>query len=142
MAGVHASDTAFAELPTAFEALRQELINAGQPIDLVVKPGGTYGFLLGAAGWWVSFQWQRMAANCLEGSFLGVIKWNGHPQWPGYHVWEPGNRVRTDKYSFGLAALDQPRWLSESDPDLSYTSADLAQEVLTKLIEQPNERRR
>src|SRR5207247_2390764 len=101
-----------------------------------------FAFLLGVAGWWVSFQWQRMAANCLDDSRLTITRWNGHPEWPGYRVWEPGTRVGSDKYTFGLAALNQPRWLSVSGPERSYTSADLAQEVLTKLLENPNKRQR
>lgn len=138
MAGVQASDQAFAELPRVFEALREELDAAGQPIDLVVKGVSWNAFLLGVAGWWVSFHWQRTAANCIQDSVLKVIRWDDHPQWPGYTVWPPGDKVRTDKYTFGLAALNQPRWLSASNPELSYTSKDLAQEVLTKLFESPN----
>jgi len=83
MAGVRASDQAFAEFPKAFEALRDELRDAGQPIDIVIKGASINAFLLGAAGWWVSFQWLRAAANCLDDSRLTVIRWNGHPQWPG-----------------------------------------------------------
>jgi len=139
-AGVQASDAAFSDIAKAIETLREELSKAGQPVDLVVKPGGQNAFLLGAAGWWVSFDWQRMAGNCIEGSYLIVTQWNGHPRWPGWTVWELGSRVGTKKYSFGLAALDQPRWISDTKPELSYTSEDLAQEVLTKLIERPNKR--
>jgi hypothetical protein len=142
MEGVQSADAAFAEIPRAIESLSDELRAAGQPIDLVVKPSHGRAFLLGAAGWWVSFNWERMAANCIEDSRLTVIQWDGHPQWPGYMVPEPGRMVGRDRYTFGLAALNQPRWLAEASAVQSYTTTDLVQEVLTRLFKNPHERRR
>ncbi len=138
--GVQGSDQAFAELPKAFEALRDELHGAGQPIDLVIKGGYAHSFLLGAAGWWVSFVWQRYA-NALDDSELTVTQWKGHPPWPGVIIWEPGHPVGSDKYTFGLAALNQPRWLHVRNAEQSFTTLDLAQDVLTRLLELPNDRR-
>jgi hypothetical protein len=143
---VHASDEAFAAFPEAFRSLSEELRVAGHAIDdLHVRPfgGGFYPiYLLHATNWWVLLVWQRLAANCLDGSTLTVVQFDGRPPEPGIWMGRQPAEVARDQYTWGLAALNQPRWLSLADEARSYTTVDLAQEILTRLLEQPNDQQR
>ena len=135
---VKAADQAFAELPQAFATINQELRDHAQAIEMVIKDKHRGLVLLGAAGWWVSFEWSSRAVNTLTDSYLKVQQWDGHPNYPGFIVFGEATEVWSERYSYGLAALDAPRWIPESNPRLSFGTMDLAQEVLTRLLDQPN----
>jgi hypothetical protein len=140
--GVNAAQTAWANFTTDFERLGEELREAGHPIDdLKVKT--IYGgpVLLRAAGWWVMLLLEGMTVNCIEHVRLEVRQLDGPPKWPNLMVFEEPRQVWREKYGFGLVAIGAPRWLVESKPELSYTTSDLAQELLTRLLERPNPKR-
>ncbi len=135
--GVAASDNAFSDFREAFSTLDRQLTEAGHPVKMTLKQSGRL-ILLGAVGWWVTIYWERAYANCLDESRLQITKWDGHPPYPGLILWENPNRVSSQEYTFGLAALNQPRWLLPRDPSVSFTTLDLAQKVLTGLLEKRN----
>jgi hypothetical protein len=140
-AGVRAANAAFNELPAAIENLRKELAAGDQPVPVELRRIYEGGQLLKAAGWWVTLYWRRQYANTLDDAWLCIEQLDGPPKLPNLMVFEEPRRVRSDRYSFGLAAIGEPRWMAKDDPTRSYTTVGLAQEILTRLFETPNTRR-
>jgi hypothetical protein len=141
--GVNSASKAFTDFGAEFERLGNELQAAGHPIeDLNVRtfhPNGP--ILLRAAGWWLALARTGYSSNYIGDGRLVVRQLDGPPKWPGLMVFDEPKKVWEETYRYGLAALGAPRWMAESNPDLSYTTSDLAQELLTKLCEQPNKQR-
>ena len=143
--GVNSALTAFADLKNAFERLGEDLRAAGHPIeDLRLRTVHSNVILLTAGGWWATLILKDMAANTIENARLKISQLDGPPDGFGLMVFsdDKGKVVSSHQYLYGLAAKDAPRWISESNRELAYTPMDLAQELLTKLLEEPNRRSR
>lgn len=141
--GVSSAKTAFTDFAAAFEQLGEQLRSAGHPIDdLKVRTAYGNAILLRAAGWWLLLLWQGHASNCIEEARLVVRQYDGPPpEWPNIMVINKPHEVWRQTYRYGLVALEVPRWFAESKPEPSFTTSDLAQELLTKLFERPNPKR-
>ena len=137
-AGIRAADQAFADFPQAFEALHDELRKAGHAVDDFRLRHIQRVYLLRAAGWWAMIYWERKYANTLDGALLTIEQLDRPPRELGLMVFGTPTTLWQESYTFGLAAIDTPRWLPASNPAQSFTTEDLAQEVLTRLLLNPN----
>jgi hypothetical protein len=139
--GISAAHSAFAEFGPCFQAIDTDLRSAGQAIDMQIRthPSVQFGFLLGVVGWWVQFGWRQLYANNLDDARLLITQWDGHPHFPGYMILGDPQPLNTEEYAFGLADLGQPRWLATYG-DAALTTMELAEAILTKLLDNPRTR--
>jgi hypothetical protein len=139
VSGVQAAQAAFRDLEPAFKALSAELAARDTPVPIRTFPGGNWAFLMNACGWWVSCTWDQRASNVIEDGLLNFRKYDNAPQWPNLRSYERATQITVDQYRWDLVSLDEARWVAQGNAEKSYTTTQLAERVLTALLERPND---
>jgi len=135
--GVREAQQAFDDFAPMLRSLESALSANSTPVPLQIRPSGKHSFLLGACGWFETWDWQQQAANHIEGAFLTIRKFDGPPRLPGTVTLREPRQLTVRQYRWDLVALDSARWVPNGRDDVSYTSEDLVTRELTELIERP-----
>lgn len=133
--GVNASKALFAELQNEVKHEVTRVNDASPTFGFNVKTV-QYQLAVIGHGPGLLVEWHCRYANSLDGAKLDVSLWRGQPPWPGLTFWDPPQRLHEQSFEFDLEVSGEHRWRAKDPGKRSYSSKELASDLVSYCIEQ------
>ncbi len=134
--GVAAASALFSQLK---DAIKDEIeqVNLASPTFGFTAKYQAGKFIIIGRGPGLSVQWTYHYANSLQDAFLNVALWNGHPPWSGLSDIGQNHQHELERkqFEFDIKPDGNHCWKSTVTPNPSYSSKELASQLLIYCLE-------
>lgn len=132
--GVDLAEEALDEMLSYTHAQVEEIEESGVDIEVIEKQGRNRVWAVNVPRGGITFGWAKQWGNSLKSSGLLVRELDGPAHFRGWAGREP-NEVNVDRVYPDLDANDNLVWQIKSEPDRLFSSRDLVDRYLSRLVE-------